>query len=81
MPDLFYGVEVAGVGGQELGDKFIIVKEFDNNVGVMDTQVVHHNYCRCSCTNHFELADELHEGAGVVGTSEDVREYEAFLNT
>ena len=79
MPDLLYGVEVAGVGGQELGDKFILVEQFNNVVGVMDAEVVHHNDCFSSCTNCFKLHDKLHECPGVVGASEDVREDEAFL--
>jgi hypothetical protein len=59
MPDLFYGVEIAGVGGQELGDKFIIVKEFDNIVGVMDAQVVHHYDCFGSCADFLKLQDKM----------------------
>ena len=45
MPDLFYGVEIAGVGGQELGDKVMLIEQFDHVVRVMDAQVVHHNDC------------------------------------
>ena len=78
-PDLLYRIELAALRWEELRDEVSLVEELVQQLGMVDSQVVHDDYGLALRALPLELSNKGNEGVHRVGPCEDMGQDEAVL--